>query len=50
MFVPLSHAPGHGKCDFGEAVAAIGGVERKVRYFVKACPSDTTEAFLDGHA
>ena len=60
MFVPLSHAPGHAQCDFGEAVALIAGVERKVHYFVldlphsdgcfvKAYPAETTEAFLDGH-
>ena len=60
MFVPLSHAPGHGQCDFGEAVAIVAGVERKVHYFVldlphsdgcfvKAYPAETTEAFLDGH-
>ena len=60
MFVPLSHPPGHAQCDFGEAVAVIGGVERKVHYFVldlphsdgcfvKADPAETTEAFLDGH-
>ena len=60
MFVPLSHAPGHAQCDFGEAVAVIAGVERKVHYFVldlphsdgcfvKAYPGETTEAFLDGH-
>ena len=60
MFVPLSHPPGHGQCDFGEAVAIVGGVERKVHYFVldlphsdgcfvKADPAETTEAFLDGH-
>ena len=60
MFVPLSHAPGHAQCDFGEAVAIVGGVERKVHYFVldlphsdgcfeKAYPAETTEAFLDGH-
>ena len=59
MFVPLSHAPGHAQCDFGEAVAVISGVERKVHYlvldlphsdgcFVKAYPAETTEAFLDG--
>ena len=29
MFVPLSHAPGHAQCDFGEAVVIIGGVEHK---------------------
>ena len=55
-----SHAPGHAQCDFGEAVAVIAGVERKVHYFVldlphsdgclvKAYPAETTEAFLDGH-
>ena len=60
MFVPLSHAPGHAQCDFGEAVAVIAGVERKVHYlvldlphsdgcFMKAWPAETTEAFLDGH-
>ena len=60
MFVPLSHAPGHAQCNFGEAVAIVGGVECKVHYFVldlphsdgcfvKAYPAETTEAFLDGH-
>ena len=60
MFVPLSHPPGHAQCDFGEAVAIVAGVERKVHYFVldlphsdgcfvKAYPAETTEAFLDGH-
>ena len=58
--MPLSHPPGHAQCDFGEAVAVTGGVERKVHYlvldlphsdgcFVKAYPAETTEAFLDGH-
>ena len=57
MFVPLSHAPGHAQCDFGEARVIIGGVERKAHYlvldlphsdgcFVKAYPAETTEAFL----
>ena len=60
MFVPLSHSPGHAQCDFGEALAIIGGVEQKTHCFVldlphsdgcfvKAYPSETTEAFLDGH-
>ena len=60
MFVPLSHAPGHVQCDFGEARVIIGGVEQKAHYFVldlphsdgcfiKAYPAETTEAFLDGH-
>ena len=59
MFVPLAYPPGHAQCDFGEAVAVIGGVEWKVHYlvldlphsdgcFVKAYPAETTEAFLDG--
>ena len=59
MFVPLSHAPGHAQCDFGEALAVIGGVEQKAHYFVidlphsdgcfvKAYPAETTEAFLGG--
>ena len=58
--MPLSPAPGHAQCDFGEALVIIGGVERKAHYFVldlphsdgccvKAYPAETTEAFLDGH-
>ena len=60
MFIPLSHAPGHAQCDFGEALVVIGGVEQKAHYFaldlphsdgcfIKAYPAETTEAFLDGH-
>ena len=60
MFVPLAHPPGHAQVDFGEALAVIGGVERKIHFlamilphsdacFVKACPGETTEAFCDGH-
>ena len=60
MFVPLTHGPGHAQRDFGEAVAVIAWVERKVHYFVldlphgdgcfvKGYPAETTEAFLDGH-
>ena len=59
MFVPLSHSPGHAQVDFGEALAVIGGVERKIHFlamilshsdaiFVKAYPGETTEAFCDG--
>ncbi len=58
--MPLSHAPGHAQCDFGEALAVIGGVERKAHYFVldrphsdgcfvKAYSAETTEAFLKGY-
>ena len=57
---PCPTRPGHAQCDFGEAVAVIAGVERKVHYlvldlphsdgcFMKAWPAETTEAFLDGH-
>ena len=60
MYVPLSHAPGNAQCDFGQAKAVIGGVERTVHYlvldlphsdgcFIKAYPAETTEAFCDGH-
>ena len=28
MYVPLSHSTGHAQCDFGQAKAVIGGVER----------------------
>ena len=59
-FVPLAHPPGHAQVDFGEAIADIGGVRRKVHVFfmdlphsdasfMKAYPAETTEAFLDGH-
>src|SRR6516225_8118111 len=33
MFVPLRHDPGHAQADFGEALAVIGGVERKIHFF-----------------
>ena len=60
VFVPLRHDPGHAQADFGEAVAVIGGVERKIHFFamdlphsdagfVQACPAETTEAFCAGH-
>lgn len=60
MFVPLAHPPGHAQADFGEALAVIGGVERKIHFlvmelphsdacFVRAYPAETTEAFCDGH-
>ena len=33
VFVPLRHDPGHAQADFGEAVAEIAGVERKIHFF-----------------
>ena len=60
MFVPLRHDPGHAQADFGEALAVIGGVERKIHFFamdlphsdggfVQAYPAETAEAFCAGH-
>lgn len=60
MFVPLSHPPGHGQADFGEALVVIGGIEQKAYLFafdlphsdacyVRAYPAANTEAWLDGH-
>jgi transposase len=60
MFVPLQHDAGHAQADFGEAVAVIGGMERKIHFFamdlphsdacfVQAYPAETTEAFCEAH-
>src|SRR5262249_1575741 len=60
VFVPLRHDPGHAQVDFGEALAEIAGVERKIHFFamdlphsdacfVQAYPTETAEAFCDGH-
>jgi transposase len=60
VFVPLRHDPGHAQVDFGEALAEIDGVEKKIHFFamdlphsdasfVQAYPEETTEAFCAGH-
>jgi transposase len=59
VFVPLRHDPGHAQVNFGEALAEIAGVERKIHFFaidphsdacfVRAYPAETAEAFCDGH-
>ncbi len=60
MFIPLFHPPGHAQADFGEALAVISGIERKIHFlvmemphsdacFLKAYPAETTEAFCDAH-
>jgi transposase len=60
MFVPLRHDPGHAQADFGEALAVIAGVERKIHFFamdlphsdgclVQAYPAESSEAFCAGH-
>ena len=38
MFVPLSHPPGHGQADFGEALVVIGGIEQKAYFFAFDLP------------
>ena len=54
--MPLRHDPGHAQVDFGEALAEIAGVERKIHFFamdlphsdacfVRAHPAETAEAF-----
>ena len=60
MFVPLRHDPRQAQVDFGEALAVIAGVERKLHFFamdlphsdgcvVQAYPAERTEAFCEGH-
>src|SRR5499433_1055851 len=60
VFVPLRHDPGHAQVDFGETLAEIAGVERKIHFFamdlphsdacfMRAYPEETAEAFCDGH-
>src|SRR5205807_1043301 len=38
MFVPLSHRPGHGQADFGEADGYIGGKKVRFHYFCVDLP------------
>jgi len=33
VFIPLENPPGHAQVDFGEALAIIAGVERKIDFF-----------------
>ncbi len=47
MFVPLSHAPGHAQCDFGEALVVMGGIERKAHCFVIDLPHSEGVQALD---
>ena len=41
MFVPLSHAPGHAQCDFGEALVIIGGWSKRPTVSSPTCPTAT---------
>lgn len=60
VFLKLHHPPGHGQADFGETDILLNGVKTRIHYFclslphsdsmfIKAYPSETTEAWLDGH-
>ena len=60
MFIPLTHPPGHGQADFGEAVVVLGGARQKAYFFafdlphsdacyIRAYPAATSEAWMDGH-
>ena len=49
MFVPLRHDPGHAQADFGETLAVIGGVERKIHFFAMDLPHSDT-GFVQAYA
>ena len=60
VFVPLAHPAGSGQADFGEALVSIAGREQTAHFFcldlpqsddcfVVAFPTESTEAFLEGH-
>ncbi len=60
VFMPLVHRPGEAQVDFGYALAKIGGVLRKVAFFVMALPysdaffvmafeRECTESYWEGH-
>jgi transposase len=60
VFIPLSHRPGTMQMDFGQALARIGGVLRKVHFavfvlphsdavYLRAYERECTETFWDGH-
>ncbi|MFC1637195.1 IS21 family transposase [Planctomycetota bacterium] len=60
VFMPLKHPPGEAQVDFGQAVVKMGGILRKIFFFVMALPysdvffvkaydRECTETFWDGH-
>jgi len=60
LFMPLVHVPGDAQADFGYALVNIGGLLRKVAFFVMALPysdaffimafeRECTETFWEGH-
>lgn len=60
VFMPLTQPPGQAQVDFGQAVVKMGGILRKIHFFVmclpysdaffiKAYDRECTETFWDGH-
>ena len=60
VFMPLVHRPGEAQVDFGFAVAKVGGVLRKIAFFVMVLPHsdaffvmsferECTETYWEGH-
>jgi len=60
VFMPLKQPPGEAQVDFGQAVVKMGGILRKIHFFVmclpysdacfiKAYDRECTETFWDGH-
>ena len=60
VFMPLIHRPGEGQVDFGQALAKVSGVLKKVVFFVMALPysdaffvrafeRECTESYWEGH-
>ena len=60
VFMPLIHRPGEAQVDFGYALAKVGGVLRKVAFFVMVLPHsdafflmaferECTESYWEGH-
>ena len=60
VFMPLIHRPGEAQADFGEALAKVSGVLRKVHFLVMALPysdaffvvvfeRECTETWWEGH-
>jgi transposase len=60
VFMPLKQPPGEAQVDFGQAVCKMGGILRKIHFFVMSLPysdaffikaydRECTETFWDGH-
>ena len=60
VFMPLKQPPGEAQVDFGQAVVKMGGILRKIHFFVMCLPysdacfiqaydRECTETFWDGH-